>query len=329
MIENFKTSWADLKTRSGVLKYRDLSDYYFIWRVDEEITWSCLVMKDGAADQVEFESSYKSAANSNAKRYLSRSPDDLPLVTNIKNFSWNSINRVTHDFADKRTWYYSSVGLTDEPCANSLDHTTYALPSGLICPDLISDRDLLGSTYNWTVKKNGSTVTNFTTDYAAHSITFDSANLDTDEITVTGKIQNGSVYDLEPHAGKYFLVDYIEIQVSVDSTFNDTISFELILNNATTANTDVVVGKTTFKNAKDFLNKSNYGNSFPKFGELTKSVVILPWNFVTGYKLYPAGTIVDPHKNEFNKLRSRMINNSPITNCEIATATFYCYERLL
>lgn len=323
----FEQEWSVFKTRDGILKYRDLGSYYILWKNDDDIVWKCELKKDDSAETAEFEDDYKTAADSNAKKYIARSPDDLPLYTSIKNFSWNSTSRVTHDYSDKRTWYYSSTALTDASCTDTGDQTTYDLPTGLICPYLISDRDLLGTTYDWVIKEDGSTVTNYTVDYANHQITFDSARSGT--ITCTGKQQNGSAYDLIPSSSKYWLVDYIEIQVSVDSTFNDTLIFELILNNISTSYNDVVVGKTTFNGARDLLNKSNYGNSFPKFGELTKEVVILPWNFVTGYKIYPSSVTVNPYKNEFNKLRCRMANNNIMSDCEVATATFYCYERAL
>lgn len=321
-----QVSYEELLNFNGRLSYRLIGDRYYIIKNDELFTLYTVIEVNKVEGQ-DFTNNHKAAADTLEKRYPTRTPDDIPIVTPVKNFSWNSINRVTHDYSDKRTWYYSSIAMTDETCTDTGDHITYDLPEDIIMPHLISDRDLLGTAYNWTVKKNGSTVTNYTVNYANNQISFDSANDGGDAITVTGKKQNGSLYDLTPSPTKYWLVDYIEIQVSVDCTFNDTLSFELILNNASTGNADYPVGKTTFNGAKDFLNKSNYGNSFPKFGELTKNVVILPWNFVTGYKIYPVGMIVDPYKNEFNKLRAKLANNSKMTDCEIATATFYCYER--
>lgn len=319
--------WAEFKTRGGVFKYRDLGDKYILWKNDEEIVWKCSLTQDGTSEVTDFEDNYQDDIDNRLNIYASRTPDDIPVVTTMKNFSWNAVNRVTHDFADKRTWYQGSSSSTGMSC--TLDTgDTYDLPTDLICPYLISDRDLLGGTYDFTIKDNGVTTTDYTVDYVNHQITFNSSP--TGPITCDGYTAGSSDYTLTPDSGKYWLVDYIEIQVSQGATFNDTLSFDLVLNHAGTGNADYTAGSTTFNTAKDFLNKSNYGNSFAAFGELSTNTIILPWNFVTGYKIFPVGNAdVIPAQMEFNKLKASLVNDEVMTNCEVATATFYCYERSL
>lgn len=330
-MEQNKVTWTELKSISSstgiAFRYMDMDSLYHVWIDYGAIHSYCDIQKDSGTDHTDFENNYKPCLDKRIMFQCGKTPDNVPLVTTIKNFAWNSITRCSHDFSDKRTWHQNATACTGKSCSHVSGYTNYSIPSDLITMALCSDRDILSSsTYDITVKKNGTTVTNWSINPRSKEIVFDTANLSTDTITADGYEAQGSKYTLTPTSGKFFMIDYIEVQLSSGCVMNDTIYFDAVLNNAATGNTDYTAGRTSYNTAKDFLNKSNHGNSFPAFGELSSDVIILPWNFTTGYKVFPVGTKCDPTKGEFNKLTASLANDDIVTSCEIACVTFYGYE---
>lgn len=329
-MENIKVTWSQLKTiRSDILvsmRYVDFGDVYHVFIQDANAEYATDIIKNSGSDYADFENNYKYAIDRKSVFLSGKTPDNILLTTQIKNYAWNSVIRVSHDLCDKCTWHQGSSTQNGMTITDTGDQTSYTWPSDMILPDLITDRDILATNYAPTIKVNGNTVTNYTINPRTRRIVFNSANNVNDVVTADGYKANGSVYDLTASAGKFLLVDYVELQVSKNTIMNDGIYFEAVLNNASTGNADYVAGRTKYLTAKDFYNKSNHGFEISQFGELTQPVLILPWNFVTGYKVFPAGTSVAATEAEFNKLRIRLANNVVPTSCEVATATFYCYE---
>lgn len=60
-------AWSIFKyfvdTRSFLIQYTETSDAYFIWSLTSDQFVSCRILKDGGADQIDFEANYKAAAN--------------------------------------------------------------------------------------------------------------------------------------------------------------------------------------------------------------------------------------------------------------------------
>jgi len=179
----------------------------------------------------------------------------------------------------------------------------------------------------------------FTIDSDNGRVIFDEAD-ETRTVTVDYCYGNSGDYVLTPIAGKILLVDFVEIQFSNGAKFHQDspLVFEAIYNGPALpanslfpgfpgypANTDLVINQFWYYDADDFLNESTGVESGKAFGRLTKDFMVLPWDYLTGHTLKPAG---DPTTTlaarEFNKLRVRSVKNKPVYECEIATATFYC-----
>ncbi len=245
-----------------------------------------------------------------------------------KSYSESSRSFVSPNFSDKTSWFCDATVVTDE-IATTSDDTIYdfATSKDVIDFDAITDREDYPDR-ELKVKKNDVEITTgFTVDYQTNKITFGSANQGSDVIKVTYAYANSSCFELTASAGKYIELSYVETQFSEGTTINDYLIFELILNNATTSDTNVVAGKTEYRTAKDYLNKGNHGTILNPFGELTKKVNVFPWNYMTGFTIKPIGEEVNPAENEFNKIKMYLKNDTPYTNCEIGTATFYCLIR--
>jgi hypothetical protein len=189
------------------------------------------------------------------------------------------------------------------------------------------------------VKKNDEVITSgFTIDHTNGTVTFDSANAPSDVIKVTYYYGNSSQMDLTATAGKLLFVDYVETQFSAGCVMpaNSKFVFQSVYNGPAVpaygipANYDVVLKSFEYYNAKDFLNESTQAYVVEPFMELTAKVNILPWNYLTGHTIKSPGDVTtDITKNEFNKLRFRLvdINGGPdpiLTSAEIATGTVYC-----
>ncbi len=263
-----------------------------------------------------------------------------PIFTAEKSFLGKSASMTTPDFTTRTTWYYDAEAVADEIMTTS-DNLLY---------DQSRDYSSLHREWiNWTrvterasytnqklvVKKNDIIITSgFTVNYELGQITFAEENDPGDVIKVSYYYPRSSRFDLVIDSPGVLLVDYIEVQFSEGCTFPEGsyMSFQPIYNGPAIpafgipANTDVVLKDYRYYDADDYLNSSTGGMSIPKFGRLTKPIIILPWNYLTGKTIKPVGdATTNIVKGEFNKLRIELISPSGeiITNGEIATATFY------
>jgi hypothetical protein len=253
--------------------------------------------------------------------------DGYKAVNIKKSYQETSKSFVTPDYSNKTTWYYDTTSVVDELSIDTGDQKNYTFATGrsVINLDKVTERiSYLSKAVS--VKKNDIVITTgFSIDFINNKVIFTSANLITDIVKVSYHYANSSKYDLIASAGKKILVDYVESQFSIGTIINDTLRFEMILNNSSTGNTDVVLGYMEYKSAADFLNKGNHGVVMGAFGELTKDVNIFPWNYLSGFTIKPVGdATTNPNKNEFSKVRIYLKNDQPYTNCELATACFYC-----
>ncbi len=276
-----------------------------------------------------------------------RSTDDIPVLQIIKSYHDSSKSFTTPDFTDRKSWFFDRTRVTDEVMSTS-DDTIYSstrTPTAGWNHDWLR-WDLIPNHIRQTetdivpvVKKNDEVVSSgFTIDYTNGTVTFDSANQPTDVIKVSYSYGNSSRMDLTANAGKKLFVDYVETQFSVGCTIPSTAKFvfQSIYNGPAIPaygipeNTDVILRSYEYYNAKDFLNESTQAYVVEPFMELTAKVNILPWNYLTGHTIKPAGdTTTDLSKNEFNKLRIQLvdINGGPdpiLSSAEIATGTVYC-----
>lgn len=266
-------------------------------------------------------------------RKVDRAKDGMKKVIPAKSYAESSKSFVSPDFSDRTTWFFESTRVADEIATDFGDQTTYTFAPDdyVINLNKITDReDYKGSgsidctivvKVNDVVQNSGYSVTFAAANTKGASIVFDSALSGGDVVKVTYSKENGSAFILSAASGKQILLSYVETQFSAGSVFNDTLVFELI---ADLGGGDMVLGKTEYITAQDFLNKGNHGSQLKAFGSLSKDVNIFPWNYLTGFKLKPSSEAVNPAVNEFHKIKMYLKNNTPYTSCEVATGTFYC-----
>jgi hypothetical protein len=250
------------------------------------------------------------------------------------------ISLVTPDLSDRTTWYQKSVQVSDETLTDSGDGLTFtsAHPHWINIYSLkvtythkqIPKRDgTFGKHADWaiTIKVDGSTVTTgFTINYPAGTVTFNSSKSGT--ITATYWHNDGVTHPSEwllvPGTGKKLVVEHAELQFSSGMTINDTIRFEIWAgaNLATYGSFpdylfEAGYGqmRADYRNANDLINTANLGQGeIPKFGALTKNVTVIPFNYLQAFCLNSTQGAI---------FRVLLINDTPYTDCDICTGTFY------
>lgn len=284
-----------------------------------------------------------------------KNSDGVLQIQPRKSFCDSSKSFTSPDFSNRQTWWFDTTAVVDEVMIDAGDHVNYTstrTPTTGWDHDWIewkkipnNARQIPGNTFKIVVKKNDVILTSgFHLDNKLGKVIFAVPNASTDVIKVSYHYANSSNFELESLPGKILQVDYIEVQFSEGCIMPEGahMVFEAVYNGPALpadslypgfpgypANTDLTVKTYEYHNAADFMNEATGAEVCLPFMELTKSMVVLPWNYLTGHTLKPAG---DPTTNiaagEFNKLRMRLVspgNPDPIiSNCEIATGTMYC-----
>jgi hypothetical protein len=302
-----------------------------------------LIVNDGDADIEDPIAGWDYLQKNNIVVSLNESHtgDGITQVALRKSYRDSSRSFTTPDYSNPCTWYFNKTQVTGETLTTS-DDTIYN-----------SGRDVTDWNHYWMdwrripnnarvdypelklkVYKNDALITTgYTVDSTNGVITFGTANDPADVIKVDYCYGIDASFELAPVAGKKLLVDYVEVQFSQGCTFNGDIPlmFQAIYNGPAIAplgiplNTDVAVKNYEYYDADDFLNESTGTMVGESFGRLTKQYLVLPWSYLTGHTLKPAGdATTNLANNEFNKLLVKQAVNNIVADCEIATATFYC-----
>jgi len=251
------------------------------------------------------------------------------------------VSLVTPDLGDRTTWYQKSSQVTNETLTDSGDGLTFtsAHPHWINIYSLkvtythkqIPKRDgTFGKHADWaiTIKVDGSTVTTgFTINYPAGTVTFNSSKSGS-TITATYWHNDGVTHPSEwllvPGTGKKLVVEHAELQFSSGMAVNDTIRFEIWAgaNLATYGSFpdylfEAGYGqmRADYRDANDLINTANLGQGeIPKFGSLTKNVTVIPFNYLQAFCLSSAQGAI---------FRVVLTNDTPYTDCDICTGTFY------
>lgn len=253
-----------------------------------------------------------------------------------------AMSLVTQDFSDRTTWYQKSTKVIGETLTDSGDGLTFtsAHPHwiNIYSPKLTythkqipTRTGVFGKHADWaiSVSVNGvvQATSAYTINFAAGTVTFLSSQAG-NTITCTYWHNDGvthpSEFLLVPSAGKKFTVEHVELQVSAGITLTDTLRFEIWAGaNLATYNgfLDVLFEagygqmRADYRNARDFLNAANLGQgTVAQFGELTKEVIVLPFNYIQAFTLDSAVGAI---------FRICLTNDTPFTNTDLATGTFY------
>ena len=248
---------------------------------------------------------------------------------------------VTPDLGDRTTWYQKSVQVTNEILADSGNGLTftstnphwvniYSLKLTYTYKQIPKRDGTFGKHADWaiTVKVDNVAVTSgFTINYAAGTITFDSSKAGS-TVTATYWHNNGITHPSEwllvPLAGKKFIVEHCELQFSVGMQVNDSVRFEIWAGaNLATYGAfpdylfDAGYGqmRAEYRNANDMINAANLGQgTIAKFGNLTKEVIVMPFNYLQAFSLPSSLGCV---------FRIYLTQDIPYGDTDIATTTFY------
>jgi len=246
----------------------------------------------------------------------------------------------TPDLSDRTCWYQKGIKVTDETLTDSGDGLTFtsAHPHWIDIynfkitythKQIPTRTGVFGKHADWAVSVKVDTVatTAYTANFAAGTITFNSSQSGK---TVTATywhndgVTNPSEWLLVPPTGKKFIVEHVELQMSVGISINDTLRFEIWAgSNLATYGSfpdylfEAGYGqmRADYRGANDFINAANLGQgSVPLMGHWTKEVVVVPFNYIQAFTLDSSVGAI---------FRLVLLNNLPYSSTEISTGTFY------
>lgn len=270
---------------------------------------------------------------------FAKNKESYLIVDQRKSFSEVSKSFTTTDLHEPRTWWYDSTETVSQVLTDSGDGLTFT--SGVqnwVDKKLITDRNKLGGQCDITIEVNSTEMalgTDYTLDTAAGSVTFTSSQSG-NTVTATYSVGNSPTWELIPPSGKVWKIPYVEMQFSSLCTFPEGFGlvFEAVYNGPAVPalgiplNYDVPVETRVYYNAKDLMNGTTKGQSMEPFGEFTKPINVLPFDYVSGYTLKePGEPTTNLMENEFNKFKIYLLDpTKTVEDTEISTGTFYLLE---
>ena len=195
----------------------------------------------------------------------------IPMVAVAKPDGHDFIALVSHEWTDKTTWYSKSTRVTGETLSASglvysavndywIDLTSGNVPS----------EDDFASTYAVKIYDNGTEVTTgITIDYAAGTVTFDSAP--TGPVTADYSWASDSTWVIKPDTGKIINIEHAELDFTVDASVHD-VSFEIWAYDPLDLPNKKMYSKRMYKNIKDVVKIANQIEVIDPLGDLTEKV---------------------------------------------------------
>jgi len=198
----------------------------------------------------------------------------------------------THNFCDPTTWHTESIRESGvdgygEVLTSSDGYLTYN-SSQVNWIDTthgkITGEDSL-SGYSIQITVDGYNKTediDFTIDYVAGDVIFNSALVVSNQVKAIYSYENGSSYTIGPKAGKKLRILTTEVQFGVSTTINYKypIKFQAWVYNPYDLPNKVPYGPSEmYKGVTDIINISNGGTSIPKFGDLKEAIIIVPFAY--------------------------------------------------
>lgn len=232
---------------------------------------------------------------------------------------------VTHNFADKCSWYQGSIESLDTAMTTS-DNLTYVASGKTHWIDLMSGRlydednvmAAASNKYKPIVKVDGIEVTTgFTIDYEAGSVTFGIAQ--TGVVTTSFWYASTSYYSLRPKSGKRLSIKAAEVQFCQGVTLPGPFVFAPWFVDHPTYGTMEIPGQSVkYKNFKDFISACNLGQGLiPAIGDVLKDTHVFPFNYARPKPI---------KHSEYIEIRVYCTNHTPLdyqAGGQFATATFY------
>lgn len=265
-------SWTDFKTildsRQVDLHEDDLNGSYYLAASYGSREYTYIMDKEDPAhaDQIEYETSYQSKANT----YKSSS---APKVQVVEPEDEDFRALVTHDFCDKTTWYQGATQVTGGSLSGS--GTSYSFSQQNIVDvengKCVRENEL--TSYAVTIYDNGTPLSSgYTINYAAGSITFD--NAPTGPVTADYYYAASSKFKLIPPAGSKYKIRHAELDFTTDVELaGKQVVFEVWAYDPLDLPNKKIYDQTIYKSMKDIIKIANTLEEIRAMDNLTNPVV--------------------------------------------------------
>ena len=253
-----------------------------------------MIAKNGESPQTEFEANYKAAANAPIQNKTSLAIPKVAIYEPEGSFH----SYVSHNFCDKTTWYQESSRVEDETLVqmpppdgltfNFANQNIIDVEHGKLTGEsnytldfaTMLYRPTIRDTYGVQIKVGGNLVTTgYTIDYAAGTVTFDSAP--GGAVSATYSYAGSSKWKIEPSGpGRLCQIRHIEIQFTEDFAFNTPIVQEISVFNPLSPPNKICVEHIVFQNPYDVINIGNEGKGqIVKYGGLPTNINVFPFQY--------------------------------------------------
>lgn len=245
----------------------------------------------------------------------------------------NKANKISQNWCDRTTWWYSSVAVEDEVATTtdperkvwSVSHQNIIdVFHGKITGELLLAEKRVVVVVNSVTKEEQDphygTGGDFTVDYAAGTITFLESVPAGNDPVVSYNYENGSTFVIEPDPGEIWKLKGSEAQFSEDVELLDSMIYEVwAYNPYDPPNKIMVASPDVYKTIFDFANDANKAYpSIPALGGTgwrgsQQKVQVFAWDFQTTTPLVSSWGM---------ELRVRLEHDTPYGGT-FATGTFY------
>jgi len=342
-----KISWTQMKAfysaNTGCfLNYIDMGSSYLIWMMFNEQKFYIPSLVKSTADATDFETNYKSKCN---KQNDLSATGSLLVEQSIHTGPVGSkaLSMATVDLTDRTSWYQKSIQVVDETLTDSGDgltfnsvHVWWVNIYGKLTytHKQIPKRDgTFGKHADWAVvvKVNDVVQTSgYSVNYVDGKVVFESSKSgSTVKVTYwhTDAVTNCGEWLLVPAAGKKYIIEHVEIQISVDTVINSPVRMEIWAgSNLATYGSfpdylfEAGYGqmRADYRGMRDLINAANLGQGVIKAAsEMQNDVIVIPFNYIQAFTLDSA----------FGSLFRLTVQNNTAATGELLTATFYLQVR--
>lgn len=343
--EEFK-KWID-GTYANLLHTWTEDEYaYLIFAMDGNFVRSCGINKDAGANQIDFETSWKSFKQVSQKIQI----NNKALLVATAGREGSETIWASHNFCDRTSWFGDSVRTTEV-----LSGSGYVFSSSYVnWIDMdhgkVLDEDGIKEDvehgYNIEVIAAGVPKTarepfttsggDYTINYRSGSITFLNNSYNANEVTASFSYEGGSTFYLKPDSGKALDIEEAEAQFSKDIVLTDTIVFGVF------GNVEVFAPQYWQGNGGPFptgykveLLRQQYKNVSQLVDEALGSYPVIPpiggaergfSNEIYGFP-FRYGTIRTIRDSYGLQIRCWLKNHNVLQG-ERVTVTFYCTSKL-
>lgn len=334
---SFRNSWAGNRDfiYTTVIDETTFSDFY---ETDYESIATTVSGQDDAIARIVGLSKVPNTYSSSGKNIVSMFPTEGVRTT-----------IVTHNWADKTTWYQKSTRVVQEVPTTTVSGTTYTLNNPYVIDTFhgrIWDEDDLRDASNnsyrvvveadvgagWVTKTEKDPHTNvgdYTVTYASGIVNFSPAIAEDAQVRVTYYYAGSSEFTIKPDTGKVLQIRNVEVQFSQDVELNDTVDFIAYgyvdffaphLVPYLGAGTKIPLGTTRYKTMYDFQAEANGGMPVipaiggPSWRGIQNPIIVFPWNYAALMNLYSSSGM---------EIRIKLQHDVPFDG-EFGTATLYC-----